>query len=316
MRFLVVMDPIERVDVDKDTTFGFLLASQARGHEAFYCHAEHLYYGLDGPAVRCAPLEVWRRPEDFYALGDWRDMALGEFDSVWMRKDPPVDWTFLHATYLLDRADTLVVNDPRGLREANEKVYALQFRDFVPETMVSNDPARIRSWLESRTAPLVVKPVDGHGGIGVFRLERGDRNVNSILETLTDQGRRWVMAQDYLPAAREGDKRIILLDGEPLGAIMRVPKADDHRGNIHVGGTVEAAGLTARDREICAAVGPKLASDGLWFVGLDVIGDSLTEVNVTSPTGIREVHDLGGDDLGDAYVAWVERQCALRGGAG
>lgn len=315
MRFLVVMDPIERVDVDKDTTFGFLLAAQARGHAAYYCHAEHLYYGLEGPAARCAPVEVWHRPDDFYALGDWRDVRLGDFDSVWMRKDPPVDWTYLHATYLLDSADTLVVNHPQALRDANEKVYALQFTDFVPKTLVSNDPARIRAWLDARAEPLVVKPVDGHGGIGVFRLDRGDRNVNSILETLTREGTRWVMAQEYLPAAREGDKRILLLDGHPMGAILRVPQADDHRGNIHVGGTVEAVELTARDLEICAAVGPKLAADGLSFVGLDVIGDKLTEVNVTSPTGIREVKDLGGADVGDAYVSWVAGQCALRGGA-
>lgn len=312
MRFLVVMDAIERVDVDKDTTFGFLLASQARGHDAYYCAAEDLYFGPDGPAARCAQLEVWCRPEDFYRADDPVDLPLSAFDSVWMRKDPPVEWIYLHATFLLDNADTLVVNSPTGLREANEKLYGLRFPELGPETCVTNDAGRIRSWLESRKEPLVVKPVDGHGGIGVFVLTPGDRNVNSILETITDEGRKWVVAQAYLPAARDGDKRIILLDGEPLGAIMRVPKGDDNRGNIHVGGTVEPATLTPREIEICDAVGPRLAADGLWFVGLDVIGDRLTEVNVTSPTGIREVKDLGGADIGDAYVAWVEQRVRSR----
>ncbi len=310
------MNPIERVDVDCDTTFGFLLAAQDRGHEVFYCQAEDLYFASLGPAARCAPIEVWHRAADFYRVGERLDQPLHGFDSVWMRSDPPVDWTYLHATYLLDQAGALVVNSPAGLRDANEKIYALRFADFVPETMVTNDSARIRGWLESRTEPLVIKPVDGHGGLGVFRLDRGDRNVNSILETLTDEGRRWVMVQAYLPEARIGDKRIILLDGQPKGAIMRVPQADDHRGNIHVGGTVERAELTPRELEICAAVGPQLIADGLSFVGLDVIGDYLTEVNVTSPTGIREIKDLGGLDIADAYVAWVEAQCGRSGGAG
>ncbi len=314
MRFLVVMDAIERVDVDKDTTFGFLVASQARGHDAYYCAAEDLYYGPQGPSARCAALEVWQRPGEFYRAGDREDLPLSAFDSVWMRKDPPVDWVYLHATLLLDGADTLVVNHPRGLRDANEKLWGLRFAELGPETMVTNDPRRIRSWLDSRREPLVVKPIDGHGGIGVFLLTPGDRNVNSILETLTDEGRKWVVIQAYLPEARDGDKRIVLLNGEPLGAVMRVPRGDDHRGNIHVGGTVEACELTPRDLEICAAIGPSLVEDGLWFVGLDVIGDRLTEVNVTSPTGIREIKDLGGVDIGDAYVAWVEASVRARRG--
>ncbi len=312
MRILVVMDPIDRVDVHKDTTFGFMLAAQARGHSLAYCNIEHLYAPPSGgSATRCAPLQVWHREQDFFALGEWQDHPLSDFDSVWMRKDPPVDRAYLHATYLLDHAGTSVLNAPTGVREANEKIYSLNFPEFIPETMVTRDAGRIRTWLAQRSEPLIVKPVDGHGGLGVFMLKAEDRNVPSILETLSEEGSRWVMAQAYIPEARAGDKRIILIDGEPRGAILRVPQADENRGNIHVGGSVVASDLTAREREICAAVGPRLRADGLHFVGLDVIGDYLTEVNVTSPTGIREVKDLGGPDLGDEYVALCERLASV-----
>ncbi len=309
MRVLVVMDPIERVLVHKDTTFGFMLAAQARGHELFYCEIQHLYVEGGGrAAARAAPIEVRLEEGNHFTLGAWVDLPLGDVDSVWMRKDPPVDAAFLQATYILDHAParTLVVNEPRGLRAANEKLYTLHFPEVAPETMVARDPARIRAWLDRRGAPLIVKPVDGHGGFGVFFLEPGDRNVPSILETLTAEGRRWIVAQEYLPAAREGDKRVIVIDGEPVGAILRVPRGDDHRGNIHQGGSTVACELTARDREICAALAPRLRADGLSFVGLDVIGGKLTEVNVTSPTGIRELLALSGVDAGDAYVRWVE----------
>jgi glutathione synthase len=315
MDFLVVMDPIERAVVDKDTTFGFMLKAQNRGHRLFFCDQADLYsVGADGYA-RCAPVTVQAVQGEHFELGPWADQPLSAFHSVWMRKDPPVDRAYLHATHLLDLAGprTLVVNSPSGVRFANEKLYALHFAEFTPQTMVTRDAARIRRWLDERGEPLVVKPVDGHGGLGVFVLEPGDRNVGSILETLGHEGRRWMMAQEYLAAAREGDKRIIMINGEPLGGILRVPQADDHRGNIHVGGTVEATALTERELAMCAAMGPRLRADGLWFVGLDVIGGYLTEVNVTSPTGIRELEALGGVDAGDRYVEWVERQVeALR----
>lgn len=316
MRILVVMDPVERVLVDKDTTFGFMLAAQARGHELFYCNISHLYAVGGGGGARSARIEVAAEQSDFFRLGEWQDRAFDEFDTIWMRKDPPVDRAYLHATHLLDLAGrALVVNNPSGIRYANEKIYALQFPDFCPRTVVTRDMARIQADLRAAGEPLIIKPVDGHGGAGVFLLRPDDRNVGSIVETLTEEGTRWVMVQQYLPAAREGDKRIILIDGEPQGAILRVPREDDNRGNIHVGGTVVATALTERERAICAAVGPRLRRDGLWFVGLDVIGGYLTEINVTSPTGIREVAKLGGGDLGDAYVAWVERAVeAYRGG--
>ncbi len=313
MRILVVMDPIERVLIDKDTTFGFLLAAQRRGHEVFYCNTEHLYAEGGEGWARTAPVTVKEDHGDFYRLGPWVDARLGDFHSVWMRQDPPVDRDYLHASFILDLAgDALVVNNPTGVRFANEKLYALQFPEFCPETLVTRDIAVIRRRLAEKGEPLIVKPVDGHGGAGIFLLRPDDRNVSSILETLTGEGERWVVVQQYLPAAREGDKRIILIDGVPVGAILRTPQADDNRGNMHVGGTVSHAELTERDRAICAAVGPRLRQDGLWFVGLDVIGGYLTEINVTSPTGIREVEKLAGVDLGDAYVKWVEGAVAAR----
>lgn len=315
LRILVVMDPIERVLVDKDTTFGFLLAGQARGHALYYCNVEHLYAEGGEGWARAAPISVKHQPADFFRLGEWQAHRLGDFDSVWMRADPPVNRTYLHATHLLDLAgDALVVNDPSGLRYANEKLYALQFPEFCPETLVTRDLAQIKRRLAEKGEPLIVKPIDGHGGAGIFLLRPDDRNVASILETLSEEGARWLMVQQYLPAAREGDKRILLIDGEPVGAILRVPRADDNRGNIHVGGSVVHVELTERDRAICAAIGPRLVADGLWFVGLDVIGGYVTEINVTSPTGIREVQKLTGVDVGDAYVAWVEREVEARCG--
>ena len=309
MKVLVVMDPVSTVDVDKDTTFGFLLAAQDRQHSVWYCQQSDLYVARDGRgAVRARPIQVRHQATDFYTLGDAEDLKLDHFETVWMRKDPPVDRAFLHATYVLDLTDSLVLNRPSGLRDANEKFYALNFPEHTPETLVTRDAERVKSWLADRTEPLIVKPVDGHGGYGIFMLTPGDRNVGSILEVLTENGTRWVMAQAYLPAAREGDKRIILIDGEPYGAILRVPLANDHRGNIHVGGTVKAVELSAADRAICAAVGPRLRKDGLSFVGIDVIGDKLTEVNVTSPTGIREIESLGGEAVGHRFVEWVEGQ--------
>jgi len=310
MRILVIMDPVEQANVHKDTSIGFVLAAQRRGHDVFYAEQRALYARPGGQtAVRCASLTVQVDAAPHFIVGEAVDEPLSAFHTVWMRKDPPVDRDYLHATQLLDHAGegVLVLNRPSGLRDANEKLWALQFPQFTPETLVTREPERVRAWLAEAPFPLVVKPVDGHGGRGVFLLNKDDRNVPSILETLTEDGRRWVMAQRYLPAAREGDKRIILLDGEPRGAILRVPRADENRGNIHVGGSVVATTLTAREREICAVVGARCKAAGLVFVGLDVIGDHLTEVNVTSPTGIREILALGGHDIADEYVQWCER---------
>ena len=306
MRILIVMDPIEGVDIKKDTTVGFILAAQARGHSVHCCGVEGLFVkdGQGGAHARSVTLDPSATP--FYTTGPVttepraRTTPCGcaaTHPSTAPTSTRPTCWTWRrHPGGQLTA----------GIRYANEKLFAQVFPELCPETLVTRNIAQIKDWLATRSEPLVVKPVDGHGGAGVFVISPGDRNLGSILETLTEEGTRWVVAQAYLPAAREGDKRIIMIDGEPKGAILRVPRDDDNRGNIHVGGTVQHVDLTERDLEICAAVGPALRKEGLWFVGLDVIGGYLTEVNVTSPTGIREVKDLTGVDLGDAFVAWVE----------
>src|SRR5881392_3660933 len=310
LRLLYVMDPLARVLVDKDTTFAFLLEGERRGHEQHHCGVEDLFVERSVAHARARPVRV-RRAAIHYPLGD--------FDVVFMRKDPPFDLSYYFATQLLGLADpavTLVVNDPRGLREANEKLYALHFPELIPESLVAADPARLKAFMEALGGEMIVKPLDGCGGAGVFHLQRGDRNLNAILELSTLNGTRMVMAQRYLPAVRsEGDKRLIVLAGEPLGAIRRVPQEDETRGNIHVGGRVERAAVDARDREICRRMAPRLEADGLYFVGLDIIGGLVTEVNVTSPTGVQEIDRLDGACLEAQVLDWVEARAARLGRA-
>jgi len=313
MRFLYVMDPLSRVLVDQDTTFAFMLEGQRRGHEQHVCGGEDLFVERAVPHARTRHAQV-RRADVHYTLGEERTVALEWFDVVFMRKDPPFDLAYFFATQLLDLVDrrrTLVVNDPRGLREANEKLYALRFPTLIPESLVTADAARLKAFMAALGGEMIVKPLDGCGGAGVFHLRRDDRNLNSILELSTANGTRLVMAQRYLAAVRtSGDKRLIVLAGEPLGAIARVPREDEHRGNIHVGGRVERAPVDERDREICRVMAPRLDADGLWFVGLDVIGGLVTEVNVTSPTGVQEIDRLDGVCLEARVLDWVERRAA------
>lgn len=316
LRILYVMDPPARILVDKDTTFAFMCEGQRRGHEQYYCGIEDLY--VERAVPRAGVRGISATPGVLPTLHEAADRPLSWFHVVLMRKDPPFDMAFFFATHVLGLADprtTLVVNDPRGLRDANEKLYALHFPELIPESLVTADPARLRSFMESLGGEMIVKPLDGCGGAGVFHVHRQDRNVNAILELSTLNGTRPVMAQRYLPAVRhEGDKRLIVLAGEPLGAIRRVPREDETRGNIHVGGRVERASVDARDREICRIMASRLAADGLVFVGLDVIGGFVTEVNVTSPTGVQEIDRLDGVclearvlDLLEARAATLER---------
>jgi glutathione synthase len=311
LRLLYVMDPPARVLVDKDTTFAFMLEGEQRGHEQHACLVEDLFVDASRPYAHVRRAKV--RPGHVPTLLDDRTVPLDWFDVVFMRKDPPFDLTYFFATHVLglvDPAATFVVNDPRGLREANEKLYALRFPAVVPESLVSAEAERLKGFMEKLGGEMIVKPLDGCGGAGVFHLHRGDRNLHSILEMSTANGTRLVMAQRYLPAARAGDKRIIVLAGEPLGAILRIPREDEHRGNIHVGGRVERATIDARDREICRAMAPRLAADGLYFVGLDVIGGLVTEVNVTSPTGVQEIDRLDGTCLEARVLDFVETRAA------
>jgi glutathione synthase len=308
------MDPVDKIDIDKDTTFVLMLEAQRRGHEVHFMELDDLFVRSGTTYGRFRRLEL-KRATPHYRLGDFVTAPLEDFDSVWMRKDPPFDMKFFFATHLLSLIDgkkCFVMNHPDGLREANEKLYALRFPEQIPQTLVSSDMKQLKDFMGELGGEMIIKPLDGAGGSGVFYLNHQDRNTNAILEAATDNGRRLVMGQRYLPEIRQGDKRIIVLNGEPLGAVLRVPLESETRGNIHVGGQCVKTEVTERDREICAALAPLLRADGLYFTGLDVIGNFLTEVNVTSPTGIQEVNALNGVRLEANVVDFVEQQVEKR----
>lgn len=314
-RFAFIMDPIQDVLIDKDTTFVFMLEAQRRGHELAYIEMGDLFIERARPMARTRRIELRREEGRHFTFLGQTVEPLGGFDAIFMRKDPPFDIAYLHATQLLDLAQdegAVVLNNPGGLRAANEKLFALNFSAVIPPTLVSQDAERLKAFLEELGGEMIIKPVDGHGGAGIFYVQRGDRNLNSILETATRQGREPIIAQQYLPAVRQGDKRLIVLNGEPLGCTLRVPRADEHRGNIHVGGTCVKAAVTQRDREICALVGPRLRREGLYFVGLDIIGEYLTEVNVTSPTGVQEIDRLDQVCLEAKVIDFAEQQVEER----
>jgi glutathione synthase len=307
MRFVYVMDPMDRVLYDKDTTFAIQRAAQRLGHTALHCTPRDVYVEGGDVWARVRPLQVSDAPPHF-ALDAAADVRLADVDCILVRKDPPFDAQYLYLTQLLEvvRGRTLIVNDPRGLREANEKLYTLHFARHMPKTLVSSDRDRIHRWL-GEVGTGVVKPLDGAGGSGVMVVAKGDRNSRSIVDYITGEGTRHAMVQEYLPAVRAGDKRVLVLDGEVLGGINRVPREDDVRSNIHVGGRVEACDVTPNERAVVADLAPRLKADGLVFVGLDFIGGRLTEVNVTSPTGIQELSRHLGRDAAEDVVDWVVR---------
>ncbi len=312
MKFLHVMDPIERIDITKDTSFVFIREAQDRGHQNFYCSIADLSFQEGRVVVRAASLRVSPVQGSHADIGEWLWTAAEEFHCVFMRKDPPFDTDFFFATHLLSLIDTnttLVFNDPAGLREATEKLFILRFPELIAPTMVAASPDTILAFRDRVGGDIVVKPLDGCGGLGIFRIAPGDLNTYSILETSTHHGTRPVMAQRFLPESRQGDVRLLYLDGRPLGAVRRVPREDDLRGNIHVGGTVVAAEIGEREKHLCATLAPRLEALGIWFAGLDVIGDYLSEVNVTSPTGVQEANRLSGVRLETAVIESVERKC-------
>ncbi len=311
------MDPIERVNITKDTTFVFMAESQARGHNNHYCGIRDLMVADGKVHAMCSPIEVRPVQSEHWRFGTSDFIAAEQFDAVFMRKDPPFDMNFFFATHLLSLIDpkrTFLFNRPSGLREATEKLFIMHFPDLIPETIVSSNPAQILAFCDKIGGDIVVKPLDGCGGMGIFRVTRGDLNTHSILETVTAEGQRPIMAQRFVPESREGDQRVIYLDGVPLGSMLRVPRADDLRGNIHVGGTCRRAELGKREYEICQRLAPALSELGIYFAGLDIIGDRLTEVNVTSPTGIQEINALDGVHLEKKVIDFVEGRChALHG---
>lgn len=310
MRFVYVMDPMERVLADKDTTFAFQRAAQRRGHVALHCEPRDVFMADGDVWARVRPLTV-SDAAPHATFGAAADVRLADVECVLIRKDPPFDSEYLYVTLMLEklRGRALVVNDPRGLRDANEKLYTLHFARHMPRTLVTSDRDRIHRFL-AEVGTGVVKPLDGAGGSGVMVVEKGDKNARSIVDYITHEGRRHAMAQEFVPAVRQGDKRVLLLDGQVLGAINRVPRDDDVRSNIHAGGRVEPCEVTAAERAIVAEMAPHLASDGLVFVGLDFIGGRLTEVNVTSPTGIQELSRHVGRDVAEDVIAWIERRSA------
>jgi glutathione synthase len=312
-RFLFVMDPLAQVLVDKDTTFAFMLEAMARGHEIYFANLRDLVARGHQPYAFARRCEVARATPHYQFLDEGADYQLEHFPAIFMRKDPPVDALFAYAAMLLALADTrrtFVMNRPNALLTANEKLYQLNFPEVIPPTLVTYEVARLRKFMTEQGGQMIVKPLGGHGGEGVFLVSVGDRNLGAILETVTRFETQPIMAQRYIPEVRGGDKRLIVLNGEPIGGTLRVPRDDEHRGNIHVGGNTIKAPVTPRDREICRVLRPRLEHDGLYFVGLDIIGEYVTEVNVTSPTGVQEIDRLDGVNLEAKVIDFVESRVA------
>ena len=303
LKVALQMDPIGPINIDADSTFRIGLEAQARGHELFYYTPDRLSYREGRILARGWPLTLRREKGNHYTLGEETEVDLAEWDVVWLRQDPPFDMSYITNTHLLERLTpgTLVVNDPFWVRNCPEKLLVLDFPHLTPPTLIARDLATIRSF-KAEHGDIILKPLYGNGGAGVFRLDPSDRNLASLHELFTGTNREPLIAQKYVPAVVKGDKRIILVDGEPVGAINRVPAEGETRSNMHVGGRPEKVGLTARDQEICAAIGPLLREKGQIFVGIDVIGDWLTEINVTSPTGIQELERFDGTNT--AALIW------------
>jgi glutathione synthase len=297
------MDPIDRIDIRGDSTFALLLEAQRRGHSLFYYTPAHLSLFAGRLLAHGSTLAVEDRVGDHYRLRDARAEDLSQMDVVLLRQDPPFDMAYITTTHLLERIHpkTRVVNDPAHVRNAPEKVFVLDFLDLMPPTLVTRHLDQVRAF-RAEHKDIVLKPLYGNGGAAVFRIGEGDTNLNSLVELFQTVFREPFMVQQYRPEVRAGDKRIILVDGEVVGAINRVPAVDETRSNMHVGGVATATELTARDLEICSRLGPELKRRGLLFTGIDVIGPYLTEINVTSPTGIRQVKDFGGPDI--APLIW------------
>ncbi len=306
----IQMDPIEKIDIGGDSSFALALEAQARGHGLLYYGPRDLSYGEGKVTARVRPLNVRAVKGDHFALGEAFVYDLSAADVVLMRQDPPFDMAYISATHILERIHpkTLVVNNPREVRNAPEKLFVTEFADFIPPTLITSDPREVRDFRD-RHKEIIIKPLYGNGGTGVFRIGPGDENLGSLLEMFTQFYREPVIVQRYLPEVRKGDKRIILVDGEFAGAINRVPAAGESRSNMHVGGRPEKTELTARERDICAAIGPELKRRGLIFTGIDVIGDYMTEINVTSPTGVQEVKRFGGADI--AKLVWDSIQAKV-----
>ncbi|MEO0443144.1 MAG: glutathione synthase [Pseudomonadota bacterium] len=307
----VVMDPIDKIKVHKDTTLALLLAAKAAGWTLYYMELSDLYLDQHIAMGTMHPLDVYDSQQRWHHLGEREIRALGELDALLMRKDPPFDAAFLHSTYILEAASQqgcLVVNHPRSLRDCNEKLFAAQFPHCCPPLRVSNSPEQLRDFYKTHK-DVIFKPLDGMGGSGIFRCKPEDANVGVILETLTRHGRDYVMAQAFIPEISAGDKRVLVVNGEPIPyALARVPAKGETRGNLAAGGSGRAQPLSARDHWIVSQIAPTLVERGLMFVGLDIIGDYLTEINVTSPTCAREIDKAYGTNIGQKLIQAIQEQ--------
>jgi glutathione synthase len=306
----VVMDPIESINVKKDTTFAMLLEAQKRGWSISYMQQHDLFLE-DGQAMATMrQLQVEDKPADWFQLTDKKITPLASLDVILMRKDPPFDLEYIYSTYLLELAETAgarVINKPQSLRDANEKLFIANFPECIAPTFVSAQADQLRRFADSQ-GDVIFKPLDGMGGASVFRTSKNDPNLSVIIETLTNMGKQLIMGQRYLPEISAGDKRILMIDGEPIPyALARIPAAGETRGNLAAGGTGKGLELTERDRWICAQVGPTLKEKGLMFVGIDVIGDYLTEINVTSPTCVRELDKIFNLDISKTFFNAIEK---------
>ncbi|HFD80127.1 MAG TPA: glutathione synthase [Gammaproteobacteria bacterium] len=316
IRLGIVMDPIGGIKVHKDSSFAMLLAAQARGWQLFYMEQPDLYLRGSEARARMRRLRVHDRERDWFQWQEERDAVLTELDVILMRKDPPLDMEYLYTTYVLEQAEsegTLIVNRCSALRNSNEKLFTVRFPQCCAPSLVSRDPRRLHEFLAEHR-DIILKPLDAMGGASIFRVRTGDPNTGVIMETITDLGRRSAMAQRFIPEIRDGDKRILVIDGEPVPwALARIPARGETRGNLAAGGRGVGVELSERDRWICAQVAPELRARGLLFVGLDVIGDYLTEINVTSPTCIRELDELYGLDIAGQLMDRIEQRLEERG---
>ncbi len=313
LQVAIQMDPIEGIDIGGDSTFVLALEAQARGYALFHYHPRNLVLSQHGVRARVRPLQVRREQGNHFTLGAPELLDLGTMDVVLMRQDPPFDMAYITATHILEhiQATTLVVNDPVSVRNAPEKLFVTHFEDVMPPTIITSDRDAIHAF-RTQHRDIIVKPLYGNGGAGVFHITPDDENLGALLELFTNLYREPIVVQRYLPKVRNGDKRIILIDGEPAGAILRVPKAGEARSNLHVGGTAKPATLDTRDRAICATIGPRLRELGLLFTGIDVIGGFLTEINVTSPTGLQEVNRFDGVKLEARVWDAIEQRLKAR----
>lgn len=311
LKVAIQMDPIGAINIDADSTFRIAEEAQARGHDLFYYTPDKLIYREGRVLARGWPLVVRRERGNHFTLGDEAEVDLSDYDVVWLRQDPPFDMGYITTTHILERIhpQTLVVNDPFWVRNSPEKLLVLNFPDLTPPTLIARDLEAIRAF-KAAHGDIILKPLYGNGGAGVFRLDPNDRNLASLHELFTGINREPLIAQKYVPAVVKGDKRIILVNGEPVGAINRVPAEGETRSNMHVGGRPEKVGLSARDQEICAAIGPLLREKGQIFVGIDVIGEWLTEINVTSPTGIQELERFDGVNIAEKIWQVIEAKRA------